>query len=201
MLIVEKEKKKWRRRFKRRRQSLREKLTADEQILEQLQKIEALWQAKTVYIYLALDVEVETRKIIELLWQKAIKVGVPRVEGKKLAFCQIKTWSDLVPGFAGIYEPKANCHLLKEEKTPLIIPGLGFDLSGNRLGRGGGFYDRFLDEEKKHLKIALAYDWQLTKKLPVNSEDQKVDLLVTATKIIDWQKFGLNLSYNEENEI
>ena len=188
MFIIEKEKEKWRRRLWRRRQSFSEKSTADKQIFWQLQKIKALWQAKTVYVYLAFGAEVETRKIIELLWQKAIKVGVPRVEGEKLAFCQIKTWSDLVPGFAGIYEPKANCHLLKEEKAPVIIPGLGFDLSGNRLGCGGGFYDRFLNEERKHLKIALAYDWQLTKKLPVNSGDQKIDILVTATEVIDWRK-------------
>ena len=61
----------------------------------------------------------------------------------------------------------------------VIVPGLAFDVSGGRLGMGGGYYDRFLPLAVNAVKIALAYDFQLVDSLPLESHDSKVDFVLT----------------------
>jgi 5-formyltetrahydrofolate cyclo-ligase len=59
-----------------------------------------------------------------------------------------------------------------------FVPGLGFDNRGNRLGRGGGYYDRFLHRQSGFF-VAVAYDWQLLDSIPYEAHDAKIDALVT----------------------
>ena len=67
----------------------------------------------------------------------------------------------------------------------VIVPGAAFDIHGNRLGLGGGFYDRFLKLVPNAKKIAPAFDFQIVKDLPVTPNDCGVDLIITPSKIID----------------
>ena len=69
----------------------------------------------------------------------------------------------------------------------IFVPMLAFDADLNRLGYGGGFYDRYLDKVKKIkkiLKIGLAYSYQELKKIPINKHDKKLDFIITEKKII-----------------
>ncbi len=89
-------------------------------------------------------------------------------------------------------EPVEVDELLKGKgKIYMLIPGLAFDERGFRLGRGAGYYDRFMSrishtggEKDNFLKIGVAFEWQVVKKLPVSSHDQPVDLIVTDRRII-----------------
>ncbi len=95
----------------------------------------------------------------------------------------------LSPGSFGIYEPeKINKFVATDFQTVIaLIPGLGFDLAGNRLGRGLGFYDRFLydfPQSVKLIKIGIALKIQVIKSLPQESHDQKMDFLLTETGLI-----------------
>jgi 5-formyltetrahydrofolate cyclo-ligase len=89
---------------------------------------------------------------------------------------------DLVCGSYGIMEPK----LEKRKKIELneiglaLVPGLAFDRTGNRLGRGQGYYDRFLSLLPKQVKcVGLAFDFQVLDQIPVSDSDIRLDLIVT----------------------
>lgn len=66
----------------------------------------------------------------------------------------------------------------------MLVPGLAFSMDGKRLGKGGGYYDKFLDREPNHLKIALAYDFQLLERIPAEEHDQTVNYIVTEERLI-----------------
>lgn len=73
------------------------------------------------------------------------------------------------------------------EPTSIIIPLLGFDINKNRLGYGGGFYDRtieFLEKKKKVLKIGVAFEEQEINTVPSMKYDKKLDLIVTPNRVI-----------------
>ena len=70
----------------------------------------------------------------------------------------------------------------------LLIPLLSFDKKLNRVGYGGGFYDRYIHKikrKKKPLLVGLAYSFQKVKKIPINEHDKKLDLIVTERNIIE----------------
>ena len=67
----------------------------------------------------------------------------------------------------------------------ILVPGCGFDLEGGRLGRGGGYYDRFLAGQVGVLKVGLCFECQMIDRLPTEAHDQSVDLIVTESRVID----------------
>ncbi len=93
-------------------------------------------------------------------------------------FYEITALSDCVPGAFGILEPAG------EEKdritTPgfMLVPGLAFDKNGNRLGYGGGFYDKYLASHEEIITAALGYDFQIVEKVPSESHDRRMDYLI-----------------------
>lgn len=94
--------------------------------------------------------------------------------------------NDFVPGKYGILEPSTRCRIptkreLKE--TVWLVPGVAFDATGGRLGRGGGFYDRLLRFAKN--KIGIACSNQMVDSVPTEVHDVKMDLVVTESAIID----------------
>lgn len=142
-------------------------------------------QAGTVCFYVAMPVEVDTRSMIEYSLALGKKVLVPLVdlENKEIKLKEIRDpEKDLVPGVLGILEPAP-------DRTPdadpgevrcCLVPALAFDKLGNRLGRGGGYYDRFLSGLSSDCeKIGLAFSFQVLPQLPLESHDQKVDVVLT----------------------
>ena len=92
--------------------------------------------------------------------------------------------SDLLPGKFGIHEPNGNCApCLLKQLDLVLVPGLAFDLSGSRLGRGGGFYDKLL-AGLSGTKCGVAFDEQLLGNIPVEPHDIPVDYLLTPTRWI-----------------
>lgn len=114
------------------------------------------------------------------------KVYLPKtwVQEKNLTFHQIYSFSDLRPGPFGLLEPPVEHPKIELEKIELIfVPGVAFDLTGGRIGYGGGFYDRVLSKVKG-LKIGVAFSFQIFDKLPLEIHDCKVDILVTEKGVI-----------------
>ena len=93
--------------------------------------------------------------------------------------------ADLKPGYAGIDEPTGSARKLRDVNTleTIIVPGVAFDLHGGRLGFGKGFYDRCLLEFRGK-RIALAYEFQIVPELPTAVRGQKVDWIVTESRVI-----------------
>jgi len=156
-------------------------------VLDRLTAMPTYMAAKVVHTYVAWGNEVDTHPLIERALQGGKVVVVPRVDihSRSLEHYRITAFSDLSPGAFGILEPTA-AESARWEATDLdliVVPGIGLDPSGHRLGFGGGYYDAFL--KRLHAtKIALAYDFQIVDCLPTRAEDEKVDMIVTEKRIL-----------------
>lgn len=137
-------------------------------------------QAKTVYGYLPYNQEVRTVPMLERAIRDGKRVAVPKVYGDTMRFIYMEDLSMVETGYAGIPEPVAD-EPVAEDKTALVLmPGLAFTEQGDRMGYGGGFYDRFLSEEPDHPTLALCYDFQMVKNLPTEEYDIPVDCVLWA---------------------
>lgn len=103
----------------------------------------------------------------------------------KLAFYRITNLAQLRPGDAGILEPDSGMSKLRDVNTldVILVPGVAFDLKGGRLGFGKGYYDKCL-LGFSGVRIALAYEFQVISELPMAVRGQKVDWIVTESRVI-----------------
>lgn len=152
-------------------------------------------QAETILFYLAMKDEVQTEKMIEESLQKGKRVVAPSInwQRKEILPSEIKDLTkDVEIGVLEIPQPKNNLYspFSPVNIDMVIVPGVVFDRKGNRLGFGGGFYDRFLGKlsDKTEL-IALAFELQLVDNVPSQSHDIAVDYLITERGIIKCNKW------------
>ena len=130
--------------------------------------------------YYPINCEIESLTILEKLERNKFKISLPVI--KKNNIMDFYDWSTKDPlsiNKYGIPEPVSN--KIKFPKI-LFVPLLGFDKNLNRIGYGGGFYDRYIKKIKKNKKIitiGLAYSFQKIKKVPINSNDIKLDFIIT----------------------
>ncbi len=153
-------------------------------IAQKLFLCEAFKEASYVGFYVSLPEEVDTAAMIDRALELGKRVAVPRCDLKEnqLEFYEIKNRRELKKGVLNILEPKADpkCRLDAEKLDCVIVPGVAFDRDLNRLGRGRGFYDRFLSQVPKSVKkIGLAFSFQVVPKIPVGDHDVKLDFLIT----------------------
>lgn len=164
-------------REKLKKQSAAERAQKSSLIYQKLKKEAAYQNAKTIMFYLSLETEVDTHQMVEDAIQHGKKVVVPCVEKEKtdLIPCVIKDFhTDLTKGNYGILEPKNEKieRVLPEELELVIVPGIVFDQTNNRIGKGKGYYDRFLAKLPRKTKtFGLAFDFQIVKELPVTELD------------------------------
>ena len=146
----------------------------------------------TVLTYVSFRSEVSTYRIIDRFLKMGVNVAVPRVEGEEIRFYHISSRDDLADGYMGIHEPKPDCRPWEEKTsgltsgspgsnmdTVVLVPGSVFDKKGNRIGYGGGFYDRFLTDHQGMYSIGLAYECQIADEIPADEWDRKVDMVIT----------------------
>lgn len=154
------------------------------QIFEQLITVPEFKRADRIYTYVSMDNEIDTIMLIDYSLSLEKRVFVPRVSGKDMEFYEISDISELSPGYMGIYEPDINGREPDYSRTGFMcMPGLAFDKSHNRIGYGGGFYDRYLSVENKLYKAALAYEAQLLESIPAQDGDVRPDMIVTEENI------------------
>ena len=153
-------------------------------IEQQLFELAAFKKAKTVLFYASLPGEVDTfamiKKTIEL--SKRICLPVVMQNQREMIPTLIKTLADLENGVYGIAQPRKNSsrEISLEEIDAVVVPGVAFDASNHRLGRGKGYYDRFLTQlPKTTTTIGLAFDFQLTDSLPVEEHDVPLSCVIT----------------------
>lgn len=152
-------------------------------IWKQILELEAYKRAEAVFCYVSYRSEVETAELLENMLKDKKRVYVPLVDGREMEFWRIRSLGELTSGAFGILEPDVNkCTGEKDvpEWALMLMPGSAFDLDGNRLGYGGGYYDRYLRRHPHCIKVGLAYEIQISEK-PLLQEvsDIRVDTLVT----------------------
>lgn len=132
----------------------RDALTGEKQqrasclITERLLGHQWFYRAGSLLCYVSYGSELDTRELIREALRLGKEVYVPRVgENRRMDFFQIGALEELQPGFHGIPEPPETARIYmgeREERALMLMPGVAFDLYGNRLGYGGGYYDRYL---------------------------------------------------------
>ncbi len=151
----------------------------DESICRQVLNTPAIRRAFCVFCYASFGKEAGTWKLMEALWNQGKYIALPKVSGKHLEFYAISGKRDLEEGVMGIMEPKSTCLRIWDEGAPVVVPGLAFDRSGNRIGYGGGYYDRFFKQEPDHFRLAIGYGFQLFESLPAEPHDIPMNRIIT----------------------
>lgn len=172
----------------RKNQPKEDKFKSDKKIISTLTDLEIYKKAKTIFVYVSVNEEVNTRRFIEEALGLGKIIAVPKTYkgSKEMKAVIINSLEDLGPARFNLLEPKDDSKILEKEEIDLIVvPGAVFDFNLNRIGYGGGYYDRFLkDIEFKNNKVALAYDFQVLDKIEVESHDMKMDLVITEKRIL-----------------
>ena len=144
--------------------------------------------------YLAFDGEIQLQRWIELAWQRGQKVFLPVLHPlvpHKVWFVRFQPNSRLRKNRFGILEPdpRYNQRLPAWSLSTICLPLVAFDCQGNRLGMGGGFYDRLLDELRRKGRypatIGCAHGLQQVEKLDAADWDQPIDFIVTDQEVIE----------------
>lgn len=152
----------------------------DCRILERLLELPEIAQARCVYLYASCGQEVDTWGIADRLWARGVKAAFPRVEGADIVFYLVSGREQLAAGFRDIPEPSHDCVRAEYPDAPVVTPGMAFAETGERIGYGGGFYDRFFEREPEHLRIAVAYPFQIYESLETEECDRPVHRIVSA---------------------
>ena len=157
--------------------------TASGIICEKLRVLPQWQRAKTVMGYAPMGDEPD----IEPLLCVTRATALPRWTTGGYTPAQITNLqTDLCQGQFGVREPIPECPSMSwAEIDVILVPGLAFDGAGNRLGRGGGYYDRLLDCVRAAgpvTAVGVCFEWQLQEDVPVTSHDQQLDLVVSPAK-------------------
>lgn len=158
-----------------------EKNDCDRRILERLTGLYQYSNVQLILTYVSIDMEVDTRQLIEKAWTDGKYVAVPKcTDSYELEFYFIKSADDLEISTFGLLEPKTEqCRRVKNYNHALcVVPGMCFDTNGYRIGYGKGYYDRFLSDFTG-TTAGLCYSKCVEWNLPKGYYDRPVDILVT----------------------
>jgi 5-formyltetrahydrofolate cyclo-ligase len=155
--------------------------------------------SRSVALYCSMQNEVETEAIRDHALVTGKNVFFPRFGPKdsSLELIRIGTASEFSQGRFGILEPTGETRLAGRDREGLVVfvPGVAFDLIGNRLGRGKGWYDRLIKKDLGGATVvALAYDFQIVEAVPAEEWDQKVHYLITERSVIDCRRMPMQSS-------
>jgi len=145
--------------------------------------------ARTVMLYHSDETEVETHDLVLAALHTGKRVGLPRTEkgARTMTVLEIlDVKRDLEVSRFGFKEPRKRLLTIEPEEIDLVVvPGRAFDRHGTRLGRGAGYYDRFIAKHKlRAVTIGLAYDLQIVDEVPRQPHDRKIDLIVTESRVV-----------------
>lgn len=153
------------------------------QACNQLIASSAYRQSDVIMVFLSLPREVDTTPLVLHAWRDGKRVLAPKVnwEQRRMLPIEIVSLTDNISeGEMGLREPAEGTPFSVEQIDLVVVPGLGFDREGNRIGRGRGFYDRFLASEGwKGTSCGLALEDQVVEHVPMSEHDAPVDMLVT----------------------
>lgn len=142
--------------------------------------------SRDVLVYVSTGSEADTAGIIRKAWQDSKNVYVPKVYGKEMQFIKITSFDELAVGYYGIMEPMKDEPVWEKgsEASLCVMPGIAFDRQFNRIGYGGGFYDRFLADNESCIKAAICYSGQLIASIDSEDTDIKPDIIVTDVEVL-----------------
>ena len=169
----------------------KELLTPEERLVKSTRicryLLDLISDGETVMVYTSKEKEVNTVPLITTLLKRGNPIVVPIIvkEDISLRLSYLRDRSVLVPSTFGVPEPIGSeipadpCDIDR-----IVLPMLGFDRKGGRIGYGAGYYDRFLERNKRLKKIGIAYACQEVEHLPVDENDIRMDYIITENGIV-----------------
>lgn len=156
----------------------RQRLRASAAIFSAVERLPEFRAARTVAVFAALPDELATDEVLAR-WASTRRVVLPRVEGDAMRFYACRP-DALVFGAFGILEPQGERPCPAGEIDLVVCPGVAFTADGRRLGRGRGYYDRYLgDPAFRGFRVGVCYAHQLVDDLPVEPHDVRMDRVIT----------------------
>jgi 5-formyltetrahydrofolate cyclo-ligase len=163
-----------------------ERVRQSGQVAQILSTVPEIRSAKIVGLYCAARGEMSCQPLADNLKRLGCVIVYPRVidlNTRAMEFAHAKSDAAFRPGHYGIPEPRgASVDLASIDVV--VLPGLGFDAQGVRLGYGAGYYDRLMPRMPRALRVGIGFDEQLVPTLPFGSHDIFMDMVVTAQGIV-----------------
>ncbi|MGL5352823.1 MAG: 5-formyltetrahydrofolate cyclo-ligase [Clostridium sp.] len=161
----------------------------DDLILNNLLQSELYKNSVKIFTFINYGSEVETKEFINKALKDGKRVFIPKTikATREMKAIEVSSLENLKPDEWGILEPSEfNGEINKNLLDLIIVPGVVFDKKGNRVGYGGGYYDRYFSDINLEIKkIALSYELQLVEFIESDSHDIKVDYIITENELIE----------------
>lgn len=168
--------------------SLDIKIEYDISIFNKLINSEAYKNSNKIFTYISFGNEIDTKEFIKYALNDGKEIYVPKTDkvNKEMMAVRIHSLDNMIEDNWGILEPKyIDEEKICEDFDLIIIPGLAFDRNGNRIGYGGGYYDKYFSKIKNiNNKVALAYDFQILDNIQSEIHDIKVDYIISNNETI-----------------
>ncbi|MDR1091658.1 MAG: 5-formyltetrahydrofolate cyclo-ligase [Prevotella sp.] len=168
--------------FLKKQYSTKDLQLRSEEVLSTLEITGVFQEAKTIFVYTSLGDEVQTQGFIEK-WKDEKNFYLPVVIKDDIVFRAYTSSTKFQKSSFNILEPIGTDYTGFKKVDLIIVPGVAFDRNMNRLGRGKGYYDRFLSKISAP-KTGICFDFQLLDKIPVESTDIKMDYVVSENELI-----------------
>ncbi|MFI3303247.1 MAG: 5-formyltetrahydrofolate cyclo-ligase [Rikenellaceae bacterium] len=174
--------------------NLNSKVTSDQRsiaskyIFSTIESLPQFATAHTIALYVALADEISTLEVIERWYSQGKRIVLPRITGESSMVFYLYQEGCLQRGRFGIAEPKGDNPIPHSEIDLMIVPGVAFCRDGSRLGRGGGYYDRYLSREDLNIyNIGICYSHQLLNTIPCESHDIILDMVISDNSEVESQ--------------
>ena len=153
-------------------------------IVASLCRLPAFASARTIFTYVGVGSEVTTDSVVTEALRQGKRVAVPVVEDTLLGWFTLEDLRDLVPGRFGLMEPPGGVippgrRAQVRDAELLVIPGVGFDRRGGRIGYGRGYYDRVLAAHPSIPHVATSFCCQVVPEVPMGPGDVPIRVLLT----------------------
>ena len=160
----------------KKKHSMEERQAQSDIIMRKLEQHPDFIKAKIVMLYSSLPDEVQTQGFIEK-WRQQKRIILPTVVGDDIIPVELTPETNFAVGDFNILEPQNEAYIGGYDL--IIVPGVAFDRQGNRMGRGRGYYDRFLCQHRDVKKIGICFDFQLVDNVPVEENDIPMDEIIS----------------------
>ena len=157
-------------------------------ITDTLLESDLFQNCNSLFAYLDVRNEVHTRPLIDFCFKKGKPVFVPVTQKDEMFFSEIHCFSELEDSLYGIPSPKNPIPTEPDSGSLFVVPGLGFDKCGNRIGYGAGFYDKYLCCRSRLHLVGFCFESQLEDELPADKNDIRMDSVLTEKRWIFTRK-------------
>lgn len=141
-------------------------------------------KAEDICLYMPINNETDVRYLAEPARREGKRVWLPKVAGSEMDFYAYDEDTKMIEGAYNIQEPESEEILKPDDNTLVIMPGAAFSEHRDRIGYGGGYYDKYLEKHPKCMTMAVCYNFQIVDELPAEEHDIKPQAVVSETKVL-----------------